>query len=106
MSRSGYRGGHRRYYRDRSYGRERALEHIAAARRLSAELGGMDQGVKAYFFCLSPTELSALLDEYERKYRRQAREYAADTIPKWRSGKVQMSGMVAERLFNLLPPRM
>ena len=27
-------------------------------------------------------------------------------IPKWRTGRVQMSGMVAERLFNLLPPRM
>jgi hypothetical protein len=103
MSRSRYRGGRGG---GRDYGRERALEHIAAAKRLTAELGGMDQGVKAYFFSLSPMELSTLLDEYERKYRRQAREYATDTIPKWRSGRVQMSGMVAERLFNLLPPRM
>ena len=35
-----------------------------------------------------------------------AREYAANTIPKWRTGRVQMGGMIAERLFNLLPPRM
>ena len=27
-------------------------------------------------------------------------------MPKWRTGRVQMSGEVAERLFNLLPPRM
>jgi hypothetical protein len=82
------------------------LEHIAEARRLTAELGGMDQGVKAYFFGLSAIELSSILDEYQRKYGRSAREYAQATIPRWRSGSVQMSGMVAERLFNLLPPRM
>jgi hypothetical protein len=29
-----------------------------------------------------------------------------NTIPKWRTGRVQMGRMVAERLFNLLPPRM
>jgi hypothetical protein len=66
----------------------------------------MDQGVKAYFFSLSPVELTAVLDDYQRAYGSEAREYAAKTIPKWRSGRVQMSGMVAERLFNLLPPRM
>jgi hypothetical protein len=82
------------------------LEHIAAAKRLTAELGGMDQGVKAYFLGLSPYELSSILDEYQRKYGRSAREYAQETLPRWRSGSVQMSGMVAERLFNLLPPRM
>jgi hypothetical protein len=101
-----YHGRSRSYSRSGSYGRERALEHIAAAKRLSAELGGMDQAVKAYFFGLSPLELSVVLDDYQRAYGSQKREYAADTIEKWRSGRVQMSGMVAERLFNLLPPRM
>ena len=66
----------------------------------------MDRWVKAYFFTLSPSELTAVLDEYERQYGGPAREYAAGTIPKWRTGRVQMGGMVAERLFNLLPPRM
>jgi hypothetical protein len=66
----------------------------------------MDKGVKAYFFGLTPLELSAILDDYQRRHGRQAREYAEETIPNWRTGKVQMSGMVAERLFNLLPPRM
>jgi hypothetical protein len=66
----------------------------------------MDQAVKAYFFSLPPSEFAAVLDEYERTYRSSAREYAVDTFPKWRAGRVQMSGMVAERLFKLLPPRM
>jgi hypothetical protein len=82
------------------------LEHIAAAKRLTAELGGMDQGVKAYFFTLPPSELAAVLDDYESAYGSPARKWAAKTMPKWRTGRVQMGGMVAERLFNLLPPRM
>jgi hypothetical protein len=106
MSRSRYRGRSSSYYRSRSYGRERALEHIAAAKRLTAELGGMDQAVKAYFFNLPPIELTAILDDYQRAYGSKAHQYATNTIPKWRTGRVQMGGMVAERLFNLLPPGM
>jgi hypothetical protein len=105
MSRS-RRGRSKSYYRSGSYGRTRALAHIAAANRLTAELGGMDQGVKSYFLNLPSVELAAILDDYQRAYGSQAREYATDTIPKWRTGRVRMSGMVAERLFNLLPPRM
>jgi len=82
------------------------LEHIAAAKRLTAELGGMDQAVKAYFFSLPPLELTAILDDYGRAYGSKAHQYATQTIPKWSTGRVQMGGMVAERLFNLLPPRM
>jgi hypothetical protein len=106
MSRSRYRGGSRSYFRSGSYGRARALAHIAAAKRLTAELGGMDQAVKAYFFSLSPVELASILDDYQRAYGSKAHQYATNTIPKWRTGRVQMGGMVAERLFNLLPPRM
>ena len=106
MSRSRYRGRSSSYYRSRSYGRERALEHIAAAKRLTAELGGMDQAVKAYFFSLPPIELTGILDDYQRAYGSKAHQYATNTIAKWRTDRVQMGGMVAERLFNLLPPRM
>jgi hypothetical protein len=66
----------------------------------------MDQDVKDYFFSLRPIELTEILDEYQSRHGRQAREYAAATIQKWRTNRVTMSGMVAERLFNLLPPRM
>ena len=100
------RGTYGRRYSRRESGRERAERHIREARELSAELGGTDQDVKEYFFGLSPQELTPILDEYGRRNGASAREYAELTIPKWESGQVQMSGMVASRLFRLLPPRM
>jgi hypothetical protein len=84
-------------------GLEKALQHIEEGRRLSIELGGTDRDVKQYLFSLGPTELKPILDAYERQHGQQAREYAQDTIPQWRSGKRQMSGLVAARLFSLLP---
>ena len=105
---TGRRYGHsRRYtYRKRDPGREAALKHIEAARRLSAELGGTDKDVKAYFFSLDPRELRPILDEYERQFGRSARDYAEQTIPRWRNGSRKMSGRVASRLFSLLPQHM
>ena len=99
----------RRYqssYGSRSVGHERALQHIKEAEQLSQELGGTDKDVKAYFFSLPTHQLRTILDAYEAKYGRKPREYAEVTLPKWRSGRVKMSGMNASRLFNLLPPRM
>ncbi|PIO90932.1 MAG: hypothetical protein COZ20_06815 [Gallionellales bacterium CG_4_10_14_3_um_filter_54_96] len=106
MARSGYRRGRYQSPDKRSIGYERALEHIREAEALSRELGGTDQDVKQYFFSLSPVQLSEILDEYEREFGRSIREYAEKTLPSWRNGRVHMSGMVAERLFNLLPPTM
>ncbi len=90
-------------HRDRSVGRERALEHIRQAEQLSRELGGSDKDVQAYFYSLSASELSRILNDYERAYGHAARKYAEQTIPSWEGGRVHMSGMVAERLFGLLP---
>ena len=95
-----YRGRHRG-------GRDRALQHIAEAREFSREVGGADEDVKKYFFSLPSNQLRPILDEYEKKYGRKAREYAEEVgLSGWRSGRVTMSGMVKKRLFNLLPPRM
>jgi hypothetical protein len=33
-----------------------------------------------------------------------AHDYALQTYPKWRNGLVKLSGMVAERILNLVPP--
>lgn len=100
----------------RSYGRsgrythnpglEAARRHIAEAEQLTAELGGTDQDVKRYFFSLSPAELKRTLDEYGRQHGEDKRAYAEQTFDDWRTGRRQMSGMVAQRLFSLLPPRM
>lgn len=82
------------------------MEHIRAAEDLSRELGGTDRDVKQYFFSLPKDELDTILNEYQAKYGAQAADYARATMAKWKSGAVTMSGMVAERLYNLLPPRM
>ncbi len=94
----------RRYYR-RSYnaGIERANQHIREARELSRELGGTDEDVKRYLFGLSTPELRLILDAYEREHGKEARRYAEDTIPAWRSGSRKMSGQNAARLYKLLP---
>ncbi|MEX2598794.1 MAG: hypothetical protein WD533_03970 [Dehalococcoidia bacterium] len=80
--------------------------HIREAEELSTLLGGTDQTVKQFLFSLPPDQLNQLMDEYGRLYGEAARQYALETIPKWRSGRVTMSGMVAERLYRLLPPMM
>lgn len=96
----------RRGYNSRSYGAERAAQHIAEARSLSRELGGTDQDVKQYFFSLPPSTLNHVLDLYEQKHGSSARQYAQATMGAWKSGRRQMSGMVASRLYNMLPPIM
>ncbi len=100
---------YRRYgsrYSKRNIGAERAREHIEEARELSEELGGTDQIVKDYLFGLRGAKLNKLLAAYEREFGEKPREYAEATLPNWRSGKRQMSGLVARRLYGLLPPLM
>jgi hypothetical protein len=98
----------RGHSRGRAYnpGSEAARRHIEEAKRFSNELGGIDDDVKSYFFRLTPAQLRPILDEYGQIHGLSARDYAEKTIAKWSSGRTHMSGMVAERLFNLLPPRM
>jgi hypothetical protein len=93
---------HGRNYRRNSAPSE-ALRHIAEAKTLSLELGGTDQDVKKWFFNLAEKDLLPILDAYQNEYGQQARDYALNAIPKWRSGKTKMSGMIAARLFKLLP---
>lgn len=98
--------GRYRSRNSRSYGHERALQHIREAEGLSRELGGTDEDVKNYFFSLNRNQFGVILDKYEMKYGTPAREYAEKTFLKWKNRRVHMSGTVAERLFNLLPPIM
>lgn len=95
-----------RFRRGRSAGAERARQHIREAEELSRELGGTDKDVKEYFFRLSSAELSSVLHLYGQKHGEKARQYAEETIPRWRSGSVKMAGQTAARLFDLLPPLM
>lgn len=83
-----------------------ALQHIEEARQFSSEAGGADRVVKDWLFGLSPREIAPIMEEYEGRYGFPAREYAEVTLPAWKSGVRQMSGMVAERFFRLLPSYM
>lgn len=105
MGRS-YRGSRRRSYYRPNAGQEAARRHIQEAHEFSKEIGGNDQDVKTYFFGLCGTELDSVLIEYGKKYGVEAESYARNTMSKWRSGATKMSGMVAKRLFDLLPERM
>lgn len=98
-----YKRTYNRNYRKPNY---YAKKHIEEAERLSRELGGTDKDVKDWFFARSEYELNPILAEYKVKHGNKAYQYALETIPKWKSGHTKMSGMVAERLFNLLPDHM
>lgn len=106
MTRRRYRSSGRRSYGRHDAGLEAARRHIEESQVLSTKLGGTDKDVKAYFFALGQAQLLPILDDYERLHGKNARKYAEETIPQWRSGRVHMSGLVAARLFDLLPTRM
>lgn len=107
MARKRYRNNSYRYQsRPRNLGYEAAKKHIEEAQQLTRELGGTDQDVKRYFFSLADHELKTIMDEYGRKFGRDKQDYAEKTFADWKSGRRKMSGMVASRLFGLLPPRM
>ena len=95
-----------RYASQRRSGKDMALEHFRDGMGFSRGMGGADKVVKEYFLSLRPGQLEPILTEYGQIYGSEAENYARKALPKWRSGSVTMSGMVARRLFSLLPPRM
>lgn len=99
-------GRSRRSRGSRTAGIERARQHIREAEELTRQLGGTDQDVKEYFFGLSSTDRTQVLQLYGQKHGEVARRYAEETIPRWRAGRVKMAGQTAARLFDLLPPLM
>lgn len=97
---------HKHSYNRADYGRYKAEQHVREAKELSEMLGGTDEDVKQYFFNLNGVQLRIILNEYEKQNGKKARDYAEETIPSWKSGKRRMSGLVAGRLYNLLPNHM
>ena len=85
------------------YGYEHARRHIEEAERLRAELGDAEAQTRKTFLNLDNQRLRRLLHAYRELHGERQYEYCVVTLDKWRSGRVQMSGMVAERIFNLLP---
>lgn len=96
----------RKYGASHNAGLEVALRHIEQAKTFSQEIGGTDRDVKEYFFSLERQELERILLEYGKKYGASAELYARSAMLRWKSGATKMSGDVAKRLFDLLPPQM
>jgi hypothetical protein len=70
---------------------------------VSARYGGIDADVRQMFFNLAPAVLTAVFQDYRAKYGSGAWTYAKETYEKWKSGQVEMSGEVSERLLALVP---
>ena len=100
-----YRSRYRRhvYRKKRNAGLSAALRHIEQAEKLTRELGGSDTDVKEYFYSIPPDQRNKIMDAYESQFGTTARQYADKTFTKWKHGKVHMSGLVASRLFSILP---
>lgn len=99
--------GRYRRYRTHTYkysGVDYARKHIEARMRLSSLFAGIDKDIENVFFKLPSSNLNSLLIQYGNNYGKKASDYARVTYPKWKSGQVKMSGLVAERLLNLIPP--
>jgi hypothetical protein len=92
----------RRRYRRRSVTNWSA-HHAAERTRVSALYGGIDAEVRHVFFNLLPDTLVHVLADYERQYGKAACDYARRAYGNWKSGKVQMSGQVSERLLAIVP---
>lgn len=90
----------------KNYGAERAAKHIQEAEEFSREVGGTDKDVKAYFFAISGAKKEEILGIYGRKYGQEKESYAREAWQSWATGRRKMSGMVAKRLFELLPNHM
>jgi hypothetical protein len=71
---------------------------------MSSSIGGIDDDVKQIFLNLPLEKLILVFRLYGQRYGVGAQSYAQSTYYSWRSGRVRMSGMVAGRLLNLVPP--
>ncbi|RJP28357.1 MAG: hypothetical protein C4527_12170 [Candidatus Omnitrophota bacterium] len=65
---------------------------------------GIDDDVREIFFNLPPEDLEMVFRAYGRKYGEGKKRFAKQTFKKWKSGIVQMSGKISERLVVFLPP--
>jgi len=93
-----YRG-----YRRRSYSRSYWRQHSSERDQLSAAVGGIDKDIERIFLNLPTHKLESVFMRYGREHGSSALSYARNTYPSWKSGAVRMSGMVAQRILNLVP---
>jgi hypothetical protein len=97
---SRYYRGYRRRSNSGSYW---ACQNVSERSQLSIVAGGIDKDIEKIFLNLPAHKLEAVLIRYGREHGNSALSYARNTYYSWNSGKVTMSGKVAERLLNLVP---
>lgn len=95
----GYYRGYRRRRHCRSY-------HVSKRRHLTDIFGGIVHDIERAFLALPSFELEAIFMEYGAQYGKSAESYARRTYPQWKNGTTKLSGQTAERLLELLPPRL
>jgi len=66
-------------------------------------MGGIDKDVEQLFLNLPHLKLESVFLRYGQEHGTSALSYARTAYPRWQSGSTKMSGMVAERLLNLVP---
>lgn len=76
------------------------------AAKLQRKFGGATDEIKRAFFAMDTRKMNALLQRYGQIYGDKAEDYARRTMPKWRSGEVNLSGQTLERLIKLVPPHL
>lgn len=94
------------YYRGYRSGRYWSSYHRSKRSELTDLFGGIDRDIEKVFLSLPEIVLDALFIDYGRKYGKNTASYARRTYSKWKSGAVKLSGKTAERLIELLPPRL
>lgn len=77
--------------------------HAEERRRVSSLYGGIDDDVRRVFFNLTHATLKLVFADYKERFGAGACVYAKKAYDKWKSGKVQMSGQVSERLLAIVP---
>jgi hypothetical protein len=94
-------------YRHYSYHRKRRprpeSRTDAERRKFSESVGGIDSEVQQIFLALPEDKLAIVFQRYGEFHGTGALSYAKRTYPRWKSGMVQMSGPIAQRLLNLVP---
>jgi hypothetical protein len=77
--------------------------HQTQRDEISEMYGGADRDVERFFFDLDEQTLKSIFREYKERHGSGKTRYARQAFEKWKSGEVQMSGEVAERLLEIVP---
>ena len=93
-------GGRSRYHREYvDWSEYHERERTAIANKY----GGIDEDIRQIFYKLDKPALDEVFREYKAKYGQKKCEYARRTYSKWKTGAVNMSGEVGERLLDIVP---